>query len=105
MKPRFFYPVLAGLLAVATAGAADELDRGARAAAICAACHRLDGGDNGAPSIVGIDATQMIRRMQAFRSSDSENHSMHTVSRALSDEDIAAAAEYLAAHGTEAKSP
>jgi len=83
------------------AAAAD--DRDARLAAICASCHRLDGGGGGMASIVGWDVEKLIGAMQAFKSDERSSHIMRAVSLSLSDDEIAALARYLAARSREAK--
>ena len=104
MQPMSRFATIA-LFLTFTAGAAIADGSGARVAALCASCHRLDGGDNGAPPIIGLDATKFIRKMHAFRSEDTENPTMRTVSKSLTEGEIAAVAEFLAARGKEAKSP
>ena len=81
------------------------MPQGAAIAATCAACHRLDGRANGIPPIVGVGAERVIAMMQTFKADASSNHLMHAVSLTLSDEEIAAAAHYLATLGKEAKAP
>jgi cytochrome c553 len=96
----------AGLFfAVADRLAAADSDRGAQLAATCASCHRLDGRDQGIPSIIGLDPEKLVGMMQAFKSDERSSHIMHTVSLSLSDDEIAAVARYLAARGKENKSP
>ena len=48
--------------------AAAENNQGAQLAAMCASCHRLDGRDQGIPSIVGLDQQKFTDLMEAFRS-------------------------------------
>ncbi len=76
--------------------AAAENDQGAQVAAMCASCHRLDGRDHGIPSIIGLDAKKLTDTMEAFRSGKRASQIMHVVARSLSDEEIAALADYLA---------
>jgi cytochrome c553 len=80
-------------------------DRGAQIASICASCHRLDGGDQGIPSIVGVEPSKLFEKMREFRSKESPSHSMHTLSLSLSDDEITAVTQYLAGRGKEAGSP
>jgi cytochrome c553 len=76
--------------------AAAENARGAELAAMCAACHRLDGRDQGIPSIVGLDQKKLTDMMEAFRSGKRSSQIMNVVARSLSAEEIAAVADYLA---------
>jgi cytochrome c553 len=76
--------------------AAAENNRGAQLAAMCAACHRLDGRDEGIPPIIGLDPKKLIETMEAFRSGKRVSQIMNVVARSLSTEEIAILAEYLA---------
>ena len=82
--------------------AADN-NRGAQLAATCAACHRLDGRDNGIPSIIGLDEGKLAGALQAFKSG--ERSIMHTVALSLSSEEIATVVHYLAAQRKEIERP
>jgi cytochrome c553 len=75
---------------------AAENHRGAQLAAMCAACHRLDGRDEGIPTIIGLDPKELVETMEAFRSGKRSSQIMSVVARSLSTEEIAALAEYLA---------
>ena len=75
---------------------ASENEQGAQLAAMCAACHRLDGRDQGIPSIIGLDPKKLSEAMEAFRSGKRSSQIMSVVARSLSTEEIAALAEYLA---------
>ncbi len=95
-------------LSIASPGAAAD-HSGARLAATCAACHRLDRQATvdpslGIPPITGLEPEKLIIMMQGFRQNEQTDHIMHTVSRQLSDEEIAAVASYLANRG-KAKQP
>jgi cytochrome c553 len=63
---------------------------------MCAACHRLDGRDEGIPTIIGLDPKELVETMEAFRSGKRSSQIMSVVARSLSTEEIAALAEYLA---------
>jgi cytochrome c553 len=93
--------ILALLMATGTSfvvhqSAAAENNRGAQLAAMCAACHRLDGRDQGIPSIIGLNPKELSEAMEAFRSGKRSSQIMNVVARSLSTEEIAALAEYLA---------
>ncbi|MGO8913753.1 MAG: c-type cytochrome [Bradyrhizobium sp.] len=82
--------------------AADN-NRGAQLAAICAACHRLDGRDKGIPSIIGLDEEKLADALQAIKSG--KRSIMHTVALSLSSEEIATVVHYLAAQRKETERP
>ena len=76
---------------------AAESNRGAQLAAMCAACHRLDGLDKGIPTIIGLDEKKLAEMMAEFKSGKRASQIMSVVARSLSDEEIADLAQYLAA--------
>jgi cytochrome subunit of sulfide dehydrogenase len=76
---------------------AADRDGGAQLAAMCASCHRPDGGDRGIPTILGMGPEMLSRAMLAYRSSERPSHIMRAVALSLSDEEIATVARYLAA--------
>jgi sulfide dehydrogenase cytochrome subunit len=49
---------------------AADRNGGAQLAAMCASCHRLDGGDQDTPTILGIRPEILTRAMLAYRSSE-----------------------------------
>jgi cytochrome subunit of sulfide dehydrogenase len=75
---------------------AAENNRGAQLAAMCAACHRLDGLNKGIPSIIGLDEKKLADMMAEFKSNKRTSQIMNVVARSLSDEEIADLAHYLA---------
>ena len=75
---------------------AAENNQGAQLAAMCAACHRLDGLDKGIPSIIGLDEKKLADMMAEFKSNKRTSQIMNVVARSLSDEEIAELAHYLA---------
>lgn len=85
--------------------AAEDNSRGAQLAAICASCHRLDGGGSGIASIIGLDPEELAGMMQAFKADETSSHIMHVVGLSLSGDEIAALARYLAALAKEAATP
>lgn len=96
--------VAAGLLlpTMDRSTAADN-ERGAELAAMCAACHRLDGRDQAIPSIVGMDPQKLADAMAAYRSGARSSVIMHAVALQLTEAEIATLAEYLAARTKESK--
>jgi cytochrome subunit of sulfide dehydrogenase len=75
---------------------AAQPDRGAELAAVCASCHRLDGHDQGIPSIIGFDEATLVAKMVAFKSDERSSQIMRVMSLSLSAEDLTAVAHYLA---------
>ena len=96
--------IAAGFFALnAGAAAAADQERGAELASMCASCHRLDGHDQGIPSIIGMDKQTFIHAMAAFKSGARSNAMMHAVALQLSDAEIATLAAYLGARTKEGK--
>jgi sulfide dehydrogenase cytochrome subunit len=93
------------IILVGNRSAVADNDRGAQLAATCASCHRLDGGDKGMPSIIGLDEETFIRAMRAFRSGERSSQIMRVMSRSLSNEEIAILAHYLSTLRMETKRP
>ena len=93
------------ILLAASAGAAAANDQGGQIAAVCASCHRLDGGDRSIPSIIGLGEDRLTRAMLAYRSGERSSHIMRAIALSLSDEEIAAVARFLAAQGKKAEPP
>jgi cytochrome subunit of sulfide dehydrogenase len=91
------------LLAASARAAAN--DQGGQLAAVCASCHRLDGGEKGIPSIIGLAEDRLTRAMLAYRSGERSSHIMRAIALSLSDEEIATVARFLAAQGRKAVPP
>jgi len=85
--------------------AAAENNRGAQLAAMCASCHRLDGRDQGIPSIIGLDKKKLADMMEAFKSGKRSSQIMNVVARSLSTEEIDVLADYLAARQKGSEQP
>lgn len=89
--------IVAGAILLATYHSATAgPDDGAQLAALCASCHRLDGRDQGIPTIIGRDEQDLVRTMRAYKSGEREGHIMRAVGLSLSDAEIATVAHYLA---------
>ena len=88
-----------------THGASAMSDQGAQLAAACASCHRLDGGGTGIPAVVGLDQTSITQAMLAYRSGARASQVMQVVARALTPEQIASVARYLASLKAAERSP
>ena len=93
------------ILLAASAHAAAANDQGGQIAAVCASCHRLDGGDRFIPSIVGLGEDRLTRAMLAYRLGERPSQIMQAIALSLSDEEIAAVARFLAAQGKKAEPP
>ena len=90
--------LLAGVAAVAsTASAADDKAKayGKHLSAECTACHRLDGVDNGIPSIVGWPEANFKAALEAFQSGARSNEVMVSVAQSLDAGQVAALAAYF----------
>lgn len=83
---------------------AEEDAGSARLVAICASCHRLDGRITGIRSILGWEAEEIVDKMRDARSNEAANNAMRAVSLSLSDAEIAAVADQVAALGRKARS-
>jgi cytochrome c553 len=82
-----------------TCGAADDAKLkayGAHLARECAACHRLDGTDNGIPSIVGWDEDQFTTALKFYQQGLRDNPAMVSVAKSLDEEQLRALAVYFA---------
>ena len=62
----------------------------------CNACHRLDGVDNGIPSITGWPRDDFVATMEFYRNGARPNAAMVSVAQSLADDEIAALAAYYA---------
>jgi cytochrome c553 len=62
----------------------------------CTSCHRLDGVDNGIPSIVGLAPDLFIATMKYYREGTRINPVMVSVASSLSDEQLDALAAFFA---------
>ena len=91
------------LLAASARAAAN--DQGGQLAAVCASCHRLDGGEKGIPSVIGLGEDRLTRAMLAYRSGERSSHIMRAIALSLSDEEMATVARFLAAQGKKAEPP
>jgi cytochrome c len=101
MRGARFLPVLALSLTFAggTPGVADDAKLkayGRHLAQECTACHRLDGVDNGIPSIVGWDAGTFIATLRFYQTGTRKNPVMVSVSRSLNEAQLQALAAYYA---------
>jgi cytochrome c553 len=68
---------------------------GAHLAQECTSCHRLDGTDNGIPSIVGWEPARFIATMRFYQQGSRDNAVMVSVARSLDGEQVDALAAYF----------
>jgi cytochrome c553 len=73
-----------------------QLSYGKHLAQECATCHRIDGIDNGIPSIVGHSPSQFVQTITYYRNGERTNQAMVSVAQSLDDEQVAALAAYYA---------
>ena len=62
----------------------------------CTGCHRIDGTDNGIPSIVGWDADRFARTLEFYRTGERTNPVMVSVAKSLDEAQVRALAAYYA---------
>jgi cytochrome c553 len=62
----------------------------------CSSCHRIDGADNGIPSIVGQDPDLFAETIGYYRSGARTNPVMVSVAQSLDEEQVKALAAYYA---------
>src|SRR5882724_185388 len=74
------------ILLAASAHAAAANDQGGQIAAVCASCHRLDGGDRFVPSIVDLPQAGPTRAVLAYRLGERRSDIMQAIAVSLSDE-------------------
>jgi cytochrome c553 len=60
----------------------------------CSACHRIDGTDNGIPSIAGWDPEEFVHTLVFYRNGERNNPAMVSVAQSLDDDQMNALAAY-----------
>ena len=60
----------------------------------CSSCHRIDGIDNGIPSITGWPAAHFIETMGYYKSGARPNQAMVSVAQSLDEEQVKALAAF-----------
>ena len=85
---------LAGLSVAAIADDAKLRSYGRHLAQECTGCHRIDGVDNGIPSIVGWDAERFVTTLRFYQAGARANPVMVSVAKSLDEEQLAALAAY-----------
>lgn len=83
----------------ADAQAADGLAAGRGKAAVCSACHGLDGRSRipEAPNLAGQVEGYLLEQLQAFKSGERHNEQMAIIVKPLSTQDMQDLAAYYAA--------
>ncbi len=79
----------------ATASDAKLLSYGRHLSGECSACHRIDGTDNGIPSITGWDPEAFVATLAFYRNGERTNQAMVSVAQSLDDEQFMALAAYF----------
>ena len=105
-KMRTWRTILAGVPAVALAAAAGpglaaaqdakQFAYGQHLSQECTGCHRIDGIDNGIPSIVGLPPDTFVSTMKFYRDGARTNPVMVSVASSLSDHQLQALAAFFA---------
>jgi cytochrome c553 len=97
------FQVSLGLVALtfaAAPGYADEAKRlsfGKHLAQECSSCHRIDGIDNGIPSIIAWNRDEFVTTLKFYRDGQRPNPAMVSVAQSLDDEQMMALAAYYGA--------
>ena len=98
--PKTWLPLPVAALAAGLLGAGPADDRrlalGRHLAQECTTCHRIDGTDNGIPSIVGQDPAHFTETIGFYKSGARTNQVMVSVAQSLDDQQVAALAAYYA---------
>jgi cytochrome c len=84
-------------LASPTTSLADpqKIGYGKHLARECTSCHRIDGVDNGIPSITGWDLGEFVQTMTWYKDGARDNQAMRSVAQSLDDDQIEALATYF----------
>lgn len=85
---------LAALALPATADDARVAAYGKHLSAECSACHRIDGIDNGIPSITGWNVQDFVATLHFYKDGSRSNAAMISVAQSLDDPQIQALAVY-----------
>lgn len=93
--------LLTAIAAVASACAAHADDKameiayGEHLSSECTTCHRLDGTDNGIPSIIGWDPQAFVAVLGSYREGERTNQAMISVAKSLDEQQMNALAAYF----------
>jgi len=85
-----------GLLLASSAVANDpkKVAYGRHLSGECSACHRVDGTDNGIPSITGWEPELFVNTLNFYRNGERGNPAMISVAESLDDNQMKALAAY-----------
>jgi cytochrome c553 len=85
-----------GLMLAGPAAASDakKIAYGRHLSGECSACHRIDGVDNGIPSITGWDPEEFVATMIFYRNGERNNPAMVSVAQSLQEGEYEALAAY-----------
>ncbi len=72
-----------------------KIGYGRHLASECTSCHRIDGIDNGIPSITGWDVGEFVTTMGFYREGSRENAAMRSVAQSLDETQVDALAVYF----------
>lgn len=89
--------VFAGVGAVkvsATTNDAKLLSYGRHLSGECSSCHRIDGVDNGIPSITGWDPEEFVATLIFYRNGERPNPAMVSVAQSMDEPEYRALAAY-----------
>ena len=94
---RILLALALGLGAVSPAAAGDDArleSYGRHLAQECTGCHRIDGVDNGIPSIVAWEAQRFIATLKFYQTGARANPVMVSVAKSLDEDQLNALAAY-----------
>jgi cytochrome c553 len=94
-----YFPVLASILAMSAATAAEQNVTGQRLSATCAACHGANGAAVGGalPALAGQSKDALASSMKAFKAGTRPSTIMQQLAKGYTDEQIESIAAYFAA--------
>lgn len=87
--------VAAEATAQATADDAKKRAYGQHLSRECTTCHRIDGVDNGIPSITGWPVADFVTTIRFYKDKLRPNPTMQSVAQSLEDEDMEALSVYF----------
>jgi cytochrome c553 len=92
--------IIACQIGMPTSARADDARQrayGKHLAQECTSCHRIDGTDNGIPSIVAWNKDEFITTLKFYKDGARPNPAMVSVAKSLDDEQMAALAAFYGA--------
>jgi cytochrome c len=89
--------IVGGIVGSPAVASADpkKVAYGKHLASECTSCHRIDGVDNGIPSITGWDVAEFVQTMAWYKEGTRDNQAMRSVADSLDEDQIAALATYF----------